>query len=847
MADTTIAGGRRRGIDRRSGPYTDRRGNRPYTDRRGKRHDIDRRGNRQDIDRRGNRPYTDRRGNRHDIDHRGSRHDIDQLGSRHDIGGPRGFDADLGEPFSNNDVHSHSEHKNYCTSKPNIIQKGECYPYRQTYNQNVSFKPYNRGDNTIWKNLDTKIGLVQNQLDVELSKYNRQSRNNIHQRDRSRGGYSNLKNSSCTVTESITGWYSINVTNAEEFDEVLKKIKIHISPVTFYPYNKQYSDNSLRFLVDDYKVAKALHNTSYKITQRDDRKLIIKVLPFIPKRNLISFTPISSEVREKMMEAVVTRYNPSTKILDLSQFHACSLFTNNQLFVPLNRPAVLLAALNMAAQYTKHDLYCLNLAKNYIYLGEGLTWIRRLFPELKVLDLADNKLSDLNELRSLLGYTVEVLNLSRNPVCNSMDKECYRRDVQKLFPMLINLDNLNMPCLLNFGTKLKMPINLGNSYPILQYGCNLIQSNPLITLVELFLTKYYEQYDDKMSRQMVLEAYHENATFSLSSCLLNTCNQGSLADYLPKSRNLLISGLNKNINSFIHKGKANILSILENLPKTKHDFGSFIIDVPFASSTIIQVVVNGVFAEEYNENHNYQVFRSFCRTFSLVPAVNGWVILSDMMLVTLVSSELMAESTKRFYIFKPTMTNNTYNRTSLQTTIQDTLPDVLSTLGFKTSIPKCPSSASFLSKELPPLSLPRNPQQTSACQTNFQTSVIQNLQSSHQQQNPPAAETVGILLNSQEFNSSCPMSNSKLSFPVNNTKPIKSEYFTTSTKMHLNSDSNIDNTNNELLMIKRFSNETGMNNKWSKKCLVDNNWDFAKATLCYSKLKSNIPSIAYEH
>lgn len=67
------------------------------------------------------------------------------------------------------------------------------------------------------------------------------------------------------------------------------------------------------------------------------------------------------------------------------------VFTNNQLFVPLNRPAVLLTALNMAAQYTKHDLCCLNLANNYIYLGEGLTWIRRLFPELKVLDLAGNK------------------------------------------------------------------------------------------------------------------------------------------------------------------------------------------------------------------------------------------------------------------------------------------------------------------------------------------------------------------------------------------------------------------------------------------------------------------------
>lgn len=163
------------------------------------------------------------------------------------------------------------------------------------------------------------------------------------------------------------------------------------------------------------------------------------------------------------------------------------------------------------------------------------------------------------------------------------------------------------------------------------------------------------------------------------------------------------------------------------------------------------------------------------------------------------------------------MTNNTCIKTSLQTTIEDTLPDVLSTLGFKTSIPNCPSSASFLSKELPPLSLPRNLLQTSACQTNFQTSVIQDLQSSQQHQNPPGTETVGILLNSQELNSSCPMSNSNLSIPVNNIKPIKSEYFTTSTKMHINSTSNVDNSNNELLMIKRFSNETGMNNKWSKK------------------------------
>jgi len=67
---------------------------------------------------------------------------------------------------------------------------------------------------------------------------------------------------------------------------------------------------------------------------------------------------------------------------------------------------------------------------------------------------------------------------------------------------------------------------------------------------------------------------------------MNFSNSGSLADYMPHSRNLLIPGLNKNKNSCVHKGKANIISILEKLPKTKHDFCSFIIDVPFASVSL---------------------------------------------------------------------------------------------------------------------------------------------------------------------------------------------------------------------------------------------------------------------
>lgn len=57
--------------------------------------------------------------------------------------------------------------------------------------------------------------------------------------------------------------------------------------------------------------------------------------------------------------------------------------------------------------------------------------------------------------------------------------------------------------------------------------------------------------------------------------------KGSLDHYLSNSQNCLTPGQNNN--GKIHKGKYNILNLLENLPKTKHDFDSFIIDVTIAT------------------------------------------------------------------------------------------------------------------------------------------------------------------------------------------------------------------------------------------------------------------------
>jgi len=59
---------------------------------------------------------------------------------------------------------------------------------------------------------------------------------------------------------------------------------------------------------------------------------------------------------------------------------------------------------------------------------------------------------------------------------------------------------------------------------------------------------------------------------------------------------------------------------------------------------MVQIVVNGVFAEDFKESNFRQVFRSFCRTFCIVPFGSGWSILSDMMFITVVSDELLLVS-----------------------------------------------------------------------------------------------------------------------------------------------------------------------------------------------------------
>lgn len=56
---------------------------------------------------------------------------------------------------------------------------------------------------------------------------------------------------------------------------------------------------------------------------------------------------------------------------------------------------------------------------------------------------------------------------------------------------------------------------------------------------------------------------------------------------------------------------------------------------------MIQIVVNGTFAENYDENRYRNVYKSFCRSFCVVPDGKSWLILNDIIFITGVSDEIM--------------------------------------------------------------------------------------------------------------------------------------------------------------------------------------------------------------
>ncbi|KAM7224999.1 hypothetical protein CapIbe_022976 [Capra ibex] len=132
-----------------------------------------------------------------------------------------------------------------------------------------------------------------------------------------------------------------------------------------------------------------------------------------------------------------------------------------------------------------------------------------------------------------------------------------------------------------------------------------------------FLQQYYLIHDYG-NRQELLDFYHEEACFFLT-IPFNPKDSGlsSVRLYFKDNRNTeKLKDPNLRVQMLKHT-KHDIVHALCALPKTQHDFSSFVVDMCFQTETMFSFSVSGVFKEV--EGSSQGCVRAFTRTFITTP------------------------------------------------------------------------------------------------------------------------------------------------------------------------------------------------------------------------------------
>jgi nuclear RNA export factor len=207
-----------------------------------------------------------------------------------------------------------------------------------------------------------------------------------------------------------------------------------VAPTVFIPLRYQVGEINSLFFVDDFSVAEKLASVSNRITTCKGFKLLVKVTPGLPHM-VIDYT-----MKGKIKTVMANRYNVDLKALDLATFYKDADFTD--IAVTLFRPNLMFVASEIIEENFP-DLEVLDLADNKLYSLDKLRELSVKLPQLKVLNVGRNRLQDMKELDCLEGLLLEHLVLFGNPLCMKYhDQSAYVCAVRNRFPQLLKLDGV---------------------------------------------------------------------------------------------------------------------------------------------------------------------------------------------------------------------------------------------------------------------------------------------------------------------------------------------------------------------------------------------------------------------
>ncbi|KAM7338605.1 hypothetical protein ACRRTK_002089 [Alexandromys fortis] len=183
--------------------------------------------------------------------------------------------------------------------------------------------------------------------------------------------------------------------------------------------------HQIRFFVQDASTACALKDVTYKICDDDSYKIPIFVNP--------SEVPYSVQNRltqvqmEQLKLALKKRYDVSRHALDLQNLYFDPDLLDQKIYMVLSRRSCMTAALQII-QEDFPELLSLNLSCNRLFRLDSLFDVGEKAPQVKTLNLSENKLNTVWELEKVKGLKLEELWLEGNPLCSTFpDHSAYVR------------------------------------------------------------------------------------------------------------------------------------------------------------------------------------------------------------------------------------------------------------------------------------------------------------------------------------------------------------------------------------------------------------------------------------
>ncbi|XP_067648298.1 nuclear RNA export factor 2 isoform X2 [Eurosta solidaginis] len=401
-------------------------------------------------------------------------------------------------------------------------------------------------------------------------------------------------------------------------EEIFDYFFITVSPTLadIYPCYYKFTADEHQFLVrqcfDQLKYLVDVCNMEIKIPRLStglennvshSHVQIDKVLKYYMLMNISPYKLGQVDPLDSIDKALNRRYNAINRLLNLDHFQNIEGLEN--IVINLGSLRILNRVLLQASKTCLASCVELRLAHNKITHANGLNALSAM-SNLKAIDLGNNWILDLADVRGLSVLGLKTLRLDGNPLCAKFSFAGeYIKAVRKYFPELTKLDNTDI--------KREGGINSQKNFLCDVKGYDFIDE---------FVPRYFKAFDSN-ERQNLRDSYHGNAIFTMSFnyhiAQMTSQNIKRISKYRESRRNILQMSDLSRAHTTIHMGSDQIMQIFLQLPSMRHDILTFNTDTVIYNENMVVTTINGVFYDQAPSIMDNDILMAFTRTFVMIP------------------------------------------------------------------------------------------------------------------------------------------------------------------------------------------------------------------------------------